>query len=368
MTLLFALFLVAHGLIHLIGFAKAFGFAQLPQLTQPVSQTFGVLWLAATLLFLASAWALFAWPRGWWVIGTCAIIVSMVAIAHSWSDARYGALADAVALIGVVVGFLASGPGSLRAEYEHDVDRALSRATAQQPVTEADLEHLPEPVRRYVRASGAVGYPRVHNFRVRMHGRFRGSRDARWFPIRAEQHNFVDEPARFFFLRGAMFGIPAVAYHRYVGPSATMTVRAAALVPVARSSGREMDEGETVTMLNDMCMMAPATLISPSIDWVAVDSRTARATFTNAGHSVSAELTFNERDEMTDFVSDDRYQTSPDGRTATKLRWSTPIEGYRAFGPFRLASGGQARWHDAAGDWAYIDLTIDEVEYNVPSR
>jgi len=158
MTLLFALFLVAHGLIHLIGFAKAFGFAQLPQLTQPVSQTFGVLWLAATLLFLASAWALFAWPRGWWVIGTCAIIVSMVAIAHSWSDARYGALADAVALIGVVVGFLASGPGSLRAEYEHDVDRALSRATAQQPVTEADLEHLPEPVRRYVRASGAVGY------------------------------------------------------------------------------------------------------------------------------------------------------------------------------------------------------------------
>jgi len=103
MTVLFALFLVAHGLIHLIGFAKAFGFAQLPQLTQPVSQTLGLLWLAATLLFLASAWALYAWPRGWWLIGACAIVVSMVAIAHSWSDAKFGALANVLALIGVVV-------------------------------------------------------------------------------------------------------------------------------------------------------------------------------------------------------------------------------------------------------------------------
>ena len=39
--------LTVHGLIHLMGFAKAFGYADLPQLSQPISREWGVLWLLA---------------------------------------------------------------------------------------------------------------------------------------------------------------------------------------------------------------------------------------------------------------------------------------------------------------------------------
>ena len=45
MTVVFAVVLVVHGLIHVLGFVKAFGLADLPQLTQPVSPSLGVLWL-----------------------------------------------------------------------------------------------------------------------------------------------------------------------------------------------------------------------------------------------------------------------------------------------------------------------------------
>lgn len=44
-----------HGLIHLMGFAKGFGYAELPQLTQPVSRSWGVVWLSAACLVTASA-------------------------------------------------------------------------------------------------------------------------------------------------------------------------------------------------------------------------------------------------------------------------------------------------------------------------
>jgi len=71
---------------------------------------------------------------------------------------------------------------------------------------------------------------------------------------------------------------------------------------------------------------------------------------------------------LTNFWSDDRYQTLPDGKTMTKLRWSTPLRASRQFGPVRLASGGEARWHDAEGDFSYIELTFDEVRYNVGRR
>ena len=47
--------LAVHGLIHLMGFAKAFGYAELPQLTKPISSEMGVAWLAAGLLVIASA-------------------------------------------------------------------------------------------------------------------------------------------------------------------------------------------------------------------------------------------------------------------------------------------------------------------------
>ena len=63
MTVILAFVLVVHGLIHLLGFARAFGLADLPQLTQPISPLFGTLWLIATFLFLAAAGSMFAWPR-----------------------------------------------------------------------------------------------------------------------------------------------------------------------------------------------------------------------------------------------------------------------------------------------------------------
>jgi hypothetical protein len=187
-------------------------------------------------------------------------------------------------------------------------------------------------------------------------------------PLAAEQYSFVDEPGRLFYLSSSMFMIPVQGYHRYIGPSAAMTVKAAALVRVVDMAGPEMDASETVTMFNDMCVMAPATLIDRTIAWESVDARTARASFTNAGHTIGAELSFNDAGELADFRSDDRYQASPDGRTARKVRWSTPLAGYRSFDRIRLASRGEGRWHEAGGEYAYLELTIDDVRYNVAAR
>ncbi len=54
MKRLFAAFLVIHGFIHLMGTAKGFCLAAIPQLTQPISGPAGVLWLLAAVLMLAT--------------------------------------------------------------------------------------------------------------------------------------------------------------------------------------------------------------------------------------------------------------------------------------------------------------------------
>lgn len=112
MLITFALLLVVHGLIHVLGFAKAFGLADLPQLREPISQTFGLLWLAAGLLFIASAAALFVWPRSWWFVAAAAVVFSVIAISASWGDAKFGLIANALVATAVIRA-LAGGPFNL---------------------------------------------------------------------------------------------------------------------------------------------------------------------------------------------------------------------------------------------------------------
>ena len=112
MLIAFALLLVLHGLIHVFGFAKAFGLADLPQLREPISIAFGLTWLLAGLLFVASAIALFAWQRAWWAVAAAAVVVSVIAISSSWADARFGLIANGLVAAGIAFRLLGKGPFS----------------------------------------------------------------------------------------------------------------------------------------------------------------------------------------------------------------------------------------------------------------
>jgi hypothetical protein len=145
--------LLLHGLIHLTGFAKAFGYAELPQLTQPISREWGLVWLLAGGLVVATAVMLAADARPYWIVGALALLVSQVLIMTAWRDAWAGTAANAVLLLVVVHGLLTEGPWSFHAQYLRDAKAGLARSVDAPLVTEADLNALPEPVRRYLRVT-----------------------------------------------------------------------------------------------------------------------------------------------------------------------------------------------------------------------
>jgi hypothetical protein len=361
----FAVLLVVHGLIHLMGAAKAFRIAEIPLLRDPIGRQMGAVWLLAAALLVLTAISLFAWPRWWWLVGASALLVSQVAIITSWGDARYGTAANVMVLVGVTLGFLSQGSSSFRAEYDREVARGLGRAVAAPLLTELDLAQLPPAVQRYVRLTGAVGQPRVQNFRARFHGQIRSGPDAGWMSFTGEQHNFVDPPARLFLMNASRFGIPFQAFHRFIGPAATMRVKVASVMTMVDARGPEMDEAETVTLFNDMCVFAPGALIDRAIQWQELDARTVRASFTNGSHTIQAVLSFNDRDELTNFVADGRGAMSADGKSFTRMPWSTPLRDYRAFGSHRLMARGEGIWHAPAGEYSYLGFDLDSIAYNV---
>jgi hypothetical protein len=361
----FAIVMVLHALIHALGFVKAFDLVDLPKLQQTISRPLGIAWLAAAVLLLGAMVALRVWPRWWWLVGAAALLVSQAVITASWSDAKFGTLANLILLLGVVYGFLTQGPLSFGAQFDRDGALGIARRLDARIVTEADLAQLPEPLRRYLRATGVVGQPRVSNYRVRFRGRIRSALGAPWMPFEARQLSFIQPPARLFLMRATMRGLPVEAFHRLLEGAATMRVRVLGAFTLVDASGAVMDRSETVTLFNDMCILAPGSLLEPSIRWQAIDSRSARAEFTNGSNKITATLEFDAEGLLTNVVSDDRSRLSADGRSYAEQRFSTPVRDYRSYRAHRLASYGEAHYHPPEGEFAYGEFEMLDVQFNV---
>ena len=244
-------------------------------------------------------------------------------------------------------------------------------SSQQQPVvTEADLSLLPRPLAAYVRRSGAVGKAKVTSLGADIHGRIRSGPDAAWMPFTGKQVNtYGEHPTRAFIIDATRSGLPVTVLHLYDHTSATMRGKLLSLATVVDAAGPEMDRSETVTVFNDLVVLAPGAIVDAPVQWTAIDASHVRGVYTTGDQSVSAILTFNAQHDLVDFVSQDRSRASADGESFTKQQWSTPLSAFRTTGGHRLPATGEARWSAPApeGDFAYLEFHLDDIHYNVQS-
>lgn len=364
MRIFLALLIILHGLIHLMGFAKAYQFAEMKQLSGPISRMEGLVWLSAAVLFITAAIMLIARSEYWWMAGGLAAIISQILVFQSWHDAKWGTLANIIILFAAIPAFLKYGPYGYRHQYRAEAITALSLQGETTLLSEADIKHLPEPVKRYIRYTGSIGKPRIQNFYVAFEGKMRNGLDAPWMNIHAQQVSTIHDPERIFYIESSMYGLPFDGLHLYKNGHANMQIKALSLIKVVNGQGRQMDQGETVTLFNDMCVIAPATLIDTNIKWQTIDDRTVKASFTNKEQTIAATLYFNEEGALINFISNDRFQ-SADGKTFNSYPWSTPLRDYKLYDGRKVASYGEAIWHTSKGNISYARFDMKEIRYNV---
>lgn len=358
LRILFLVILILHGLIHFMGFGKAFGYGNFTQLTKDVSKPAGMLWLFAACCFLVTAILFLLRKDAWWVVGAIAAVLSQILIVSAWNDARYGIIANVVVL---VVCALAFTSWRFEKAYRRDVAGSLANIPGDQSlITEADLQALPQPVQRYLRYTGVVGKPKITAYRIVFEGQMR-DKGKDWFRFTSEQYNFTGVPTRLFFMKAKMFGLNVPGYHDYKNGQAGMHIKLFGLLPMVNKSGGVLDKAETVTIFNDMCIFAPGSLVDNRIRWQAINDSTAGATFSVNGNTISAELQFNSKGELVNFISDDRYAVAD----MQQYRFSTPVSAYKNFGGYRLAGYGEAVWHYPDGQFVYGKFETKSVEYNV---
>ena len=124
MRIAFTILIALHGLIHLIGPAKAFGWGNVTQLRQPISPASGMLWLLAAVLLIGSAAAVAISARWWWYLALPGALLSQYLIVQAWGDAKVGTLANIVIAVPLVLLALDARPGSFRSRFAQRPRRA----------------------------------------------------------------------------------------------------------------------------------------------------------------------------------------------------------------------------------------------------
>ena len=360
MRLALVFVIIIHGLIHLLGFVKAFDIVPVDQLTQPVSKPIGLLWLAVLILWLLVAAGLLLQRDWWWMLAIPVACLSQFLIILQWNDAKFGTALNILILIAAMV---ALANWKFYASYLNDTAEILIPAQADPDdlITENDLQTLPEPVKKYLTYIGAVHTSKLRNVKILFDGEMRGMGQD-WFPFQSEQYNTFDTPNRLFFITSRMKGMKVPGYHTFRDGTAKMTIKLFGIYPIVHHEGREMDIAETVTILNDMCILAPAALVYAPIRWETIDSLTVRATFTHKGITVSARLLFNAEGQLINFISEDRYDIS--GKKPIRYTWSTPMSHYKQMHSIKVPTYGEAVWHYPDGAFVYGKFYLREISYN----
>jgi hypothetical protein len=253
----------------------------------------------------------------------------------------------------------------MKSQYKYEIRIGLLRTNSLKPglISENDLDHLPTIVNKYLIQSGVVGTERLVNMRIRFEGRIRSKPEDSWMNFSSEQFNFFDNPTRIFYIKASKMGIPAKVLHLYKDEKASMVVKLFGLIKIVDARGPEMNQGETVTVFNDMCCMAPATLIDKSIQWEIINPLTVKARFTNGKITISATLLFNENGELLNFISNDRFETA-DGKTYKNYPWSTPVKESKVINGIRVCSSASTIYHRPENDFCYGEFLLKEIEYN----
>jgi hypothetical protein len=352
-----------HGIIHYLGFAKAFGIGNITQFIGEIPQSLGILWFVTSILFVICA-ILFQLKKDFWIyVALVAISLSQSLIIYSWQDAMFGTIPNVIILIVAIISLFKI---KFKNEYRREIKIGLAQSqnTPNNLLTQDDIKDLPAPVQKYIQYVGCIGKPIVSNFRVDFEGKIRSHEKPVWMQLISEQYNFIQIPTRLFYLDAVMNYLPVAGFHCFKNGKAFMDIRLLSIFKVQYQSGEVMDVSETVTFFNDMCVMAPAALTDRRIKWLEVEGNKVKASFSNNNITISAYLYFNDKGELVNFVSDDRSALLANGKT-TKLQWSTPIRDYKVIDGFNLASYAEAIYRYPDGEFVYATFSLKHIKYNL---
>lgn len=360
MRFLLIILIFLHGLIHLAGFLKSFGFINLEEISHDISKPIGVLWLISTLLFFATGILYLLGKDSWIIPATLAIVISQLLIILTWQDAKFGTIPNVIILLSIIIGFFV---WSFNHQVSQEIKSIKEENFTKEIITAQELNSLPPQVKQWLQNIGLVGKEKIHTVYFKQKGTMKLKPDQdKWSDALAEQYITTDKPAFIWKVKMEMSPFVKVAGRDYfVDGEGKMLMKVASLIPVVNVSHNTKVNQSTLQRFLLELPWYPSMALSPFITWEEVNEHSARATMTYKGTSGSAVFHFDNNGDLLK-VSAYRYKENGDNaeliECVGEVKENTVIEG------IKIPTNLHVSWVLDEGLFTWYRLEIYDVNFN----
>lgn len=358
MRYLFSFMLLAHGLIHLMGFLKAYRFAEISQLVLPISKSAGFFWLTSSFLWLVAALLIILRKDAWWMVALPALILSQWLILTSWQDAKYGTIANVLVLL---AGIVAYGQWNYNRLVSNEIKTFLPAKPQPKIVTGEQIATLPTMVQTWLKRSKVIGKEAAYLVHLNQKGEMKTKPDGNWLPFKAEQYFSIEKPG--FIWTADIQAAPLihiVGRDKYEHGKGNMLIKLQSLFPIANAKGPEIDQGSMLRYLAEIGWF-PSAALNNYIQWDSVDSTSAKATMQYGGVTASGIFHFNKEGDLLSFEAK-RYYDRKEG--ATLEDWWIENKAWKEMQGIRIPTQSEVTWKLKTGDFSWLKLEITAIDYH----
>jgi hypothetical protein len=357
---IFSIIVVVHGLIHLLGFAKAFHYGNITHLTKEISKPAGAFWLLTCLLFLAAVIFYISNKNFWPIIALISVIVSQIIIISSWHDAKFGTIANIIVLLVALPAFGNYLFENMVAKEREELLKNISPPSSD-IISNQGIIHLPGIVQKWLKSSGVIKRPRATFVRLKQKGEMKIKPDGNWMSFTAEQYFDVKNPSFIWTTRVEM--MPFIYLNgrdRLLNGEGEMLIKLLSLINVVNEGHNEkMNPGTMLRYLGEACWF-PSAALNNYIVWEEIDSLTAKATMIYKNESVFGIFKFKENGEMISFEADRYFGGSEEAKLE---RWLVETIDYKVMDGYRIPYKNKVTWKLKEGDFNFLNLEI--IDFNV---
>ena len=265
-------------------------------------------------------------------------------------------------LVGVVGGVVGLGCWRFHAQVRQETNELLARNKVLTHIVEEEMmDHLPDPIKRWLHNAGVIGKEMVHTVHLHQKGIIRLEPDQKqWMEADSQQLFTVETPGFIWNVRTSMGGLPVLGRDLLSHGQGSMEIRLAGLVPVVDVSHHEHINEATLQRFLGEIVWFPSAALRPYIQWEPVDDYSARATMTHGGSSGSAVFHFNEKGEVTHVVAQ-RYK---DVNDESPTEWVATVKETSLVNDISIPTQLEIAWVLDGTPFTWYVLEINEVIYN----
>lgn len=229
-------------------------------------------------------------------------------------------------------------------------------------INENDINKLLEPVKNWLRASGAVGKPFVSIGKVTQIAEIQMKPEQEnWMTANATQYTTINNPAFIWTVDVKMNSLLNFqGRDKFENGKGEMLIKMNSLINVINEKGEKLDEGSLQRYLGEMVWF-PSLALSPYIAWERINDTTAKATMIYKGTKGSGTFYFNPNGDVTKF-SALRYKSNE--AESKRHVWTMDISKYKKFKGIKVPAKMTSTWKLDEGDWTWLKLKVTNIKYN----